>query len=120
MAAALAPLRRNLDVMPSPVPDRPGLLIRDPYAYAETVVIVPPPLVACLACFDGERTELDLREFLVRITGDLNVGELVRHFVDALGTAGFLENDNFAAMKERRHRSFAAASPRTAGHSGAA
>ena len=120
MPAVLAPLRRNLDVMPSPVADRPGLLLRDPYAYADTVVIVPPPLVACLACFDGERTELDLRESLVRITGDLEVGELLRHFVDALGTAGFLENESFAAMKERRHRSFAAAATRTAVHSGSA
>ena len=120
MPAVLAPLRRNLDVMPSPVPDRPGLLLRDPYAYAATVVIVPPPLVACLACFDGERTELDLRESLVRITGDLNVGELVRHLVDALGTAGFLENESFAAMKEQRHRAFAEAPTRRAVHAGSA
>ena len=39
--------------------------------------------MACLACFDGERTELDLRESLVRITGDLDVGDLVRDLVDA-------------------------------------
>lgn len=120
MPAVLAPLRRNLDAMPSPVADRPGLLLRDPYAYTDTLVIVPPPLVPCLACFDGERTELDLRESLVRITGDLNVGDLVRHLVDALDTAGFLENESFAALKEQRHRSFAEAPIRPAVHSGSA
>ena len=120
MPAALAPLRRNLDVMPSPVPDRPGLLIRDPYAYADKVVIIPPPLVACLACFDGERTELDLRESLVRITGDLDVGDLMRHLVDALGSAGFLENESFVAIRQQRHRSFAAATTRAAVHGGTA
>ena len=33
MSRRLAPLRRSLDVMPSPVEDRPGLLLRDPFGY---------------------------------------------------------------------------------------
>ena len=35
MARLLPPLRQNLDLMPSPVRDRPGLLIRDPFRYAD-------------------------------------------------------------------------------------
>jgi hypothetical protein len=45
------------DLMPSPVPDRPGLLVRDPYRYAESVLVVPTPLVPCLAFFNGQCDE---------------------------------------------------------------
>ena len=50
--------------MPSPVADRPGLLIRDPYRYSDMTLIVPPVLVQCLQCFDGEQTDLDLKALL--------------------------------------------------------
>jgi len=74
VSEALAPLRRDLEVMASPVADRPGLLIRDPFRYTDAVMIVPSPLAPCLALFDGRSTTLDLREALFRITGDLRVG----------------------------------------------
>ncbi len=106
--------------MPSPVPDRPGLLIRDPYRYSEAVIIVPPPLVQCLHCFDGRQTDLDLRSLLVRITGELEVGEIEESLVNALSSSGFLEDEPFAAMKEQRQREFAEAPRREAVHSGSA
>ena len=31
MNAPLPPLRRTLEMMPSPVPESPGLLVRDPF-----------------------------------------------------------------------------------------
>ena len=68
----LARLRRDLDLMPSPVEDRPGLLMRDPYHYSDATLIVPPELVRCLEFFDGDKSELDLREFLVRSSGNLD------------------------------------------------
>jgi hypothetical protein len=113
-------LRPNLDFMPSPVPERPGLLIRDPYRYSDVTLIIPPPLVECLRCFDGEQSELELREILVRITGDLQVGDLERHLVDTLSSAGFLENETFQRMKDGRQREFAAAPRREAVHAGGA
>jgi AmmeMemoRadiSam system protein B len=76
--------------MPSPVPDRPGLVIRDPYRYSEAVIIVPPPLVECLHCFDGRQTDLDLRAVLVKITGELDVSQIEEALVNALSSSGFL------------------------------
>src|SRR5580700_817441 len=70
----LARLRPTLDFMPSPVPDKPGLLIRDPFRFSDATLILPPALVACLEFFDGSHSELDLRAYLVQITGDLDVG----------------------------------------------
>jgi len=43
--------------MPSPVADRPGLLIRDPMLYSDQVLLFPPPLVLVLALFDGDQHE---------------------------------------------------------------
>jgi AmmeMemoRadiSam system protein B len=116
----LARLRRNLDLMPSPVPDRPGLLLRDPFGYAEGMLIIPPPLVSCLLCFDGEKTEGDLREALVRATGELQVGELMRHLIKTLGDGGFLDNRTLASRRASRHRAFAEAPRREPSHAGAA
>src|SRR5438128_1404404 len=73
MSKPLPRLRTNLDFMPSPIPDRPGLLVRDSYRYSDVTLIDPPDLVQCLRCFDGETTELELRQELVRMTGDLQV-----------------------------------------------
>jgi AmmeMemoRadiSam system protein B len=111
-------LRGNLDFLPSPMPDRPGLVIRDPFQYSDATLIIPPSLVACLEFFDGVRTELDLREYLVRLTGDISVGDLERHLIDTLSDAGFLDDDNFARRRAETERAFASAERREPAHAG--
>lgn len=106
--------------MPSPAPDQPGLLIRDPYRYSDAILIVPPPLVGCLRVFDGHHTQSDLRETLVRLTGDIRVGELQDHLIRTLGENGFLEDDLFEELRESRHREFAEAPKREPVHAGSA
>jgi hypothetical protein len=76
MPRALPALRRNLDVMPSPVPERPGVLLRDPFRYTEDVLIVPPPLVPFLRYFDGGHDERDLHAALHRATESLEAGAI--------------------------------------------
>ena len=106
--------------MPSPDPSRPGLFIRDPYRYSDAMLIIPPPLLACLQLFDGTGTDLDLRKTLVEITNDLQVGELEEHLVGTLSAAGFLEDDTYARMKQDRESAFAAEPHRAAAHAGSA
>jgi MEMO1 family protein len=106
--------------MPSPSPEHPGLFIRDPYRYSDAMLIIPSVLVECLECFDGQRTDLDLRQALVRLTGDLNVGEIQQHLVETLSAAGFLEDENFARMEQERRREFAESHVREPAHAGSA
>src|SRR5437762_11662144 len=120
MSQPLPRLRANLDFMPSPVPDRPGLLIRDAYRYSDVTLIIPPALIECLRWFDGQSSELDLRQDLVRITGDLQVSELEKNLIETLGLSGFLEDDVYARLRDERHRQFAAESRREATHAGSA
>ncbi len=110
----------NLDFLPSPVEDRPGLLIRDGLGYTDVSVIIPPPLVGCLPLFDGEGTDLDLRQMLVRITGELQVGDLESNLIDSLSRAGFLEDGVYDGLRQARHREFAESPVRRAAHAGAA
>ena len=102
------------------MPDRPGLFIRDPYRYSDAMLIIPPPLIECLRCFDGRQTDLELRSLLVRITGDLQVGELEQHLIETFSSAGFLEDETFAQMKAGRQREFAEAPKREPAHAGGA
>ncbi|MEO8099516.1 MAG: AmmeMemoRadiSam system protein B [Acidobacteriota bacterium] len=111
-------LRQDLDMMPSPMQDRPGLLMRDPFQFSSATLVIPKDLVQCLTFFDGEQSSLDLRAYLVRLTGDLAVGELEQHLIDTLSNAGFLEDDKFAEMKELAQREFAEAPTRLAQHAG--
>ncbi|MES1260191.1 MAG: MEMO1 family protein, partial [Acidobacteriota bacterium] len=120
MSALLPRLRSDLDFMPSPVEDRPGLLIRDSLHYSESVLIIPPALVECLSCFDGEQTSLDLRQLLVNITGDFQVGELEANLTEALTQSGFLEDETFSRLKEGRERAFADSPVRRPAHAGSA
>jgi MEMO1 family protein len=110
----------DLDFMPSPVEDRPGLLIRDPFHFSDATLIIPAPLVPCLELFDGEKTDLDLREYLVQLTGDLQVSELEHHLLDTLSGAGFLLDDKFHAIRDEKQQAFAEAPQREAVHAGAA
>jgi AmmeMemoRadiSam system protein B len=119
MPRSLPPLRTNLDFMASPLKGRPGLLIRDVLQYSDVSLIIPPVLVECLSCFDGRQTDLDLRQKLVSLTGDLRGGEAAGHLIESLEQAGFLENQVYAALREQKHRAFAEASFRAASHAGA-
>ena len=106
--------------MPSPSPEHPGLFIRDPFKFSDAMLVIPTPLVECLACFDGVQTALDLRAELVRITGGLEVGQLAQHLIETLSGAGFLEDAEGARMQEERKREFAAATVREPAHAGSA
>lgn len=106
--------------MPSPVEDRPGLLIRDSFRYSDAVLIIPPPLVECLTCFDGQQTELDLRAALVRMSGELDVSALADEMIAILTRSGFLHGEVFEEMKTRRQREFAEAGRREPSHAGSA
>ncbi len=114
----LAPLRRDLDFMPSPVEEQPGLLIRDSFQFSDSVLIIPPQLVPFLEFFDGQSTGLDLREALVRATGDFRVGEIEDQLVGALTNAGFLEDEIFARMREEKLKEFGASDVRLPAHAG--
>ncbi len=111
-------LRPNLDFLPSVLPDRPGLVIRDPYQYSDATLIVPPGLVTCLEFFDGEHGSLDLREYLVRSTGELDVSPIEQHLLDTLSSAGFLEDEAFLERKEDAERAFREAPVREPSHAG--
>jgi hypothetical protein len=105
--------------MPSPVPDQPGLFIRDPFRYTDAMIIVPPALVQGLNHFDGEKTERDLHEFFTRATGgDVRVGDTVRHLIDTLRQSGFLDSPEFHEMRDRKHKEFADAEERVPAHAG--
>ena len=70
----LPKLRMDLDIMLSPVTDRPGLLIRDRFRYSDTTLIIPPPLIPALLLFDGTQTKLDLQTELARSLGNPEIG----------------------------------------------
>ena len=113
----LAPLRRNLDFLPSPVADRPGLLIRDPYQFAPGIVLIPAPLLPLLAFFDGQHS----RDDLVARLGGGEEGEasaLVDHVERTLSDGGFLEDGCYARQRADRIRSFRDSPVRAAVHAG--
>lgn len=120
MPNSLPRLRMDLDFMPSPDPERPGLLIRDPFQYSDVMLIVPPPMVPLLEMFDGQTTTNDLREMLMRMSGDPNVDSLETSFLGTLSSSGFLEDEVFESKREARHKAFAEASVRVASHAGTA
>lgn len=120
MSKILAPLRTDLDAMPSPDPEAPGLLLRDQFGYSERVLVVPPQLVRTLSFFDGQATEDDLREYLVRSTGSFDVSEQLRSLVDTLSESGFLEDDVFFGLRDAARQQFAAMEVRSPAFAGTA
>jgi AmmeMemoRadiSam system protein B len=120
MTTNLPPLRTELDVFPSPDPEQPGYVLRDPFQYTDVIAIVPPVLASVLPYFDGEHTEADIRTFLTRLTGEVDLGEVVQAFVESLSSAGFLQTEAFARMRDEAHDEFAREPERLPAHSGSA
>ena len=120
MARTLPPLRFELDLMPSPVEDRPGLLMRDPFQYSDATIIVPPLLARSLELFDGQSTDLDLKAWLARMTGEIQTAELADHLIRTLDDNGFLQSETFFRLRDAKHAEFAAAPERQPAHAGSA
>ncbi len=118
MSNPLPCLRNDIEVMPSPAPEQPGLLIRDPYHYSNAILIIPPVLMPALSFFNGEKTSLDLQAFLTRHIGQIVPSEVVNDFVKTLDDQGFLQTEKFQAMREARHDEFRASTERTPVHAG--
>lgn len=106
--------------MPSPVPERPGLLVRDPLQFTPAVIVVPPPLVPLLAYFDGRHSELDLKAEVVRLSGSIEGAAVARHLIDTLSQAGFLDDPNSQHQRAERLRAFADLPRRLPAHAGSA
>jgi hypothetical protein len=120
MSELLPALRRALDILPSPESDRPGLLIRDPLHYSDTVLYVPPAWALALHCLDGEHNVLDVQEIVTRATGSLVFSNEVRQFVDVFRQRGFLETEEFCRLRDQQHQEFREQRERPAAHAGTA
>ncbi len=118
MNKQLPRLRRGLDIFPSPVPENPGLLFRDPFLYTEEILIIPPLLTTALSFFDGESTVLDAQAYLSTLVGQLIPGEIIESMAEVLRQNSFLETEEFERSRAERHAEFAAAHARTPAHSG--
>ena len=82
------------------------------------MLLIPPQLVQCLACFDGEQTELELRQSLVHATGEIQVGDMEQQLVSALSDAGFLEDEQFSVLRDAKVKAFEQATTREPSHAG--
>jgi AmmeMemoRadiSam system protein B len=121
MSETLPRLRSGLDMVPSPIGDAPGLILRDVFQYTSAVLLIPPAWVRALALLDGGHTELELQAVLTRTNGGALVrGEDVRRFVETLRIHGFLETSEFHQLRETRHKEFREAVERLPAHSGSA
>ncbi|MEO6726118.1 MAG: AmmeMemoRadiSam system protein B [Blastocatellia bacterium] len=118
MDKQLPSLRRGLDVFPSPVPERPGLVLRDPFRYSDEVLIIPPLLAACLSLYDGESTLLDVQAHLTRLAGQLVPSNVIESLTEVLQKNGYLETEEFERMQAKKHAEFAAAPVRLPAHAG--
>jgi len=118
MAAPLPRLRADLDIMPSPLREQPGLILRDPFRFSDVTLLIPPLLARCLGCFDGEQDERDLAAEIARLSGQVSVGDAARRLIASLHDAGFLDDDRFAELRGAREREFAALGERASAHAG--
>ena len=92
------------------------MLLRDPYQYTESILVIPPPLIPALQFLDGERSERELLEFLSNQFGQSVPGELIGHLVGTLQSQGFLQTEEYEHMKEAARAAFRELAQRKPSH----
>ena len=121
MNELLPRLRTDIDVMPSPVAEQPGLLLRDPFRFTEDVLVIPPLWVAMLQCLDGEHHLRDAQAVMSRrLEGEIVPADAIRRFVSALTEAGYVMGDALESRKASVTQAFRDQPLRQASHAGAA
>jgi len=107
MSDNVPPLRRGIDIMPSPLAESPGLILRDPFRYTQAVLLIPSGWIPALALLNGSSTELELQETLTRASGGQFVRrEDVQQFVQILRNHGFLESEEFHRLRDAGQEEF--------------
>lgn len=121
MRRVLPRLRSDLDIVPSPLEDRPGFILRDPMGHSKDVLLIPPWWARALAALDGETTEENLQLLLTRQNSGVLVAlRDIQDFVETLASRGFLETREFEALRRASEAEFRSAPERAAAHAGAA
>ena len=120
MTQFLPRLRTTLDVFPSPDPEQPGLLLRDPLHYTEDILIIPPIYISALQMLDGKHTESEVQMQLTQVIGRPFPIHPLHEFLGVLQQSGFLETPEFDQMQSQKHAAFAALPLRAPSHAGAA
>ncbi len=113
------PKLRPLDIRPIHHENRPYLLLRDPQQLTEQQLLVPQPLAAVLAFFDGrhridEMAEAYQRRYQVAVPADF-----VHELAETLDEAIMLDNARFAARHAEVREAFRRAPFRTPSLAGA-
>jgi len=90
------PKLRPVEVRPMVERDQPALMLRDPQAISDKVVILPQALGPLLALCDGSRDVSELGEALLVQAGLRISQDVIQRVIDHLDDALLLENDHFA------------------------
>lgn len=88
--------------------------------FSQAILIIPPPWIPALTCFDGRHTMLDCQALLARLCGEVVPAQLVQHLVDVLREQGFLHTPEYERIRLSREEEFRQAAVRLPGHAGSA
>jgi AmmeMemoRadiSam system protein B len=103
------PKLRPVEVRPLVDRDQPALMLRDPQAISDKVVVLPQALGPLLALCDGSRDVSELGEALLVHAGLRVTPDVIQRVIDRLDEALLLENDHFAQAYAEALRAYRAA-----------
>jgi len=106
-------LRRGIELIPSWIPGRPGVVLRDPFRYAEGPRLIPSAFVPLLSVLDGTRSRAEI----IRSAGRFG-GASVEPFITSLTDDGYIDGERFRERKDACHAEFVRARLREALHAG--
>ena len=114
------PRLRNVEAFPVEHEGRRVVALRDPSGYAESVVMLPGPLLEVVSLFDGEHTVADVQAVVQQSHGRAITPAEIEGVVTSLDEHGFLDTPRFAAHRDGIENAFRQAPTRPASHAGGA
>ncbi|MBI5835682.1 MAG: AmmeMemoRadiSam system protein B [Candidatus Eisenbacteria bacterium] len=105
-SGTLRPLLRPLEVTAVQDQGRDLLVLADPLHVVEDAVVLPVEYLPLLELLDGSRTVEQLAAFVLKETGDLQVGGLLRQLVGRLDELLLLDSPRFQDAWRRLQREY--------------
>ena len=96
------PKLRQLEALPAQIDDKQVVVLKDPYHYVDSNLVLSAGAAFLAQLMDGTRTWEDIQQAWSRATGEILPRHKLEEIVETLDRVYFLDNERFAQHRNQK------------------